>query len=140
MLRKLAMSGMKRCLKDYLVLFSGLIISNVIFYLFETLATNGTYLHSNGEIMSIIGYIFTIGSVLLMLITLIYVNYANNFLLSMRQRDYGLFIMLGVRKKKMGQLIWFEATIVGLFSIFEYYCQSNSNKRRNGYIGWNDGF
>lgn len=118
MLRKLAVGGIKNRWKDYLVLFSGLVISSSIFYLFETLSTNGKYLKENGAIISMIGYIFTFGSVLLMLITLVYINYANNFLLSMRQRDYGLFMMLGARKRKIGQLIWIETMLIGFLSTF----------------------
>nr|WP_054757702.1 hypothetical protein [Liquorilactobacillus satsumensis] len=95
MLRKLTISAIKYRWKDYLILFSGLIISSAIFYLFETLATNNVYLHANGQLVSIIGYIFSFGAVLLMLITFIYINYANSFLLSMRQHDYGLFMILG---------------------------------------------
>ncbi|MFT9411463.1 FtsX-like permease family protein [Liquorilactobacillus hordei] len=118
MLRKLAINGIKNRWKDYLVLFSGLVISSSIFYLFETLSTNEKYLKENGALVSMIGYIFTFGSILLMLITLVYINYANNFLLSMRQRDYGLFMMLGARKRKIGQLIWIETMLVGFLSTF----------------------
>lgn len=116
MLQKLALNGVRNRWKDYLVLFSGLVISSSIFYLFETLSTNGKYLKANGSVVSAIGYVFTFGSILLMLITFVYINYANNFLLSMRQRDYGLFMMLGARKKKIGQLIWLETMIIGFMS------------------------
>ncbi|MDN7144764.1 FtsX-like permease family protein [Liquorilactobacillus mali] len=116
MLQKLAVNGIKNRWKDYLVLFSGLVISSSIFYLFETLSTNGRYLKGNGTTVSMIGYIFAFGSILLTLITLVYINYANNFLLSMRQRDYGLFMMLGARKGKIGQLIWIETMLIGFLS------------------------
>ncbi|MCP9312438.1 FtsX-like permease family protein [Liquorilactobacillus satsumensis] len=116
MLRKLTISAIKYRWKDYLILFSGLIISSAIFYLFETLATNNVYLHANGQLVSIIGYIFSFGAVLLMLITFVYINYANSFLLSMRQHDYGLFMILGARRKKIGQMIWLETVFVGIVS------------------------
>lgn len=40
MLWKLSLTGIKGRFKDYLVLFSGLIMSSAIFYMFEALATN----------------------------------------------------------------------------------------------------
>lgn len=116
MLRKLAVGGLKNRWKDYLILLSGLIISSAIFYLFETLATNSRFLQANGEVVSFTGYIFNFGSILLMLITFVYLNYANNFLLNMRKHDYGLFMMLGAKKKKIGQLVWVETILIGILS------------------------
>ena len=43
MLGKLALAGAKSRIKDYLVLFSGLVISSAIFYMFCTLAINDKY-------------------------------------------------------------------------------------------------
>ncbi|AVK63595.1 ABC transporter permease [Lactobacillus sp. CBA3606] len=113
MLTKLAMTGFKHRWRDYLVLFSGLIMSSAIFYMFEALATNQTFLKQNTSI-SMVGFIFQFGSVLLTIITLVYIGYANSFLLSMRKRDYGLFMLVGARKGKIGQLIWLETLLVGI--------------------------
>jgi len=113
MLTKLAMTGFQKRWRDYLVLFSGLIMSSAIFYMFEALATNKTFLKQNTGI-SMVGIIFQFGSVLLTIITLVYIGYANSFLLSMRKRDYGLFMLVGARKGKIGQLIWLETLLVGI--------------------------
>ncbi|CAM3139909.1 ABC transporter permease [Lactiplantibacillus plajomi] len=113
MLTKLAMTGFKNRWRDYLVLFSGLIMSSAIFYMFEALATNQEFLKQNSSI-SMIGIIFQFGAVLLTIITLVYISYANSFLLSMRKRDYGLFMLVGARKGKIGQLIWLETLLVGI--------------------------
>jgi len=113
MLTKLAMTGFKNRWRDYLVLFSGLIMSSAIFYMFEALATNQSFLKENTGI-GLVGIIFQFGSVLLTIITLVYIGYANSFLLSMRKRDYGLFMLVGARKGKIGQLIWLETLLVGI--------------------------
>jgi len=113
MLTKLAMTGFQKRWRDYLVLFSGLIMSSAIFYMFEALATNKAFLKQNTSI-SMVGMIFQFGSVLLTIITLVYIGYANSFLLSMRKRDYGLFMLVGARKGKIGQLIWLETLLVGI--------------------------
>lgn len=115
MLTKLAVSGLKHRWRDYLVLFSGLIMSSAIFYMFEALATNQAFLKQNTSI-SMVGFIFQFGSVLLTIITLVYISYANSFLLSMRKRDYGLFMLVGARKRKIGQLIWLETLLVGIIA------------------------
>lgn len=113
MLGKLALAGAKSRIKDYLVLFSGLVISSAIFYMFCTLAINDKYLKANGALIKNSVLIFGFGLVMLALITLVYIMYANNFLLSMRKKDYGLFMMLGAKKKKIGLLMSAETLLIG---------------------------
>lgn len=112
MLWKLSLTGIKGRFKDYLVLFSGLIMSSAIFYMFEALATNKDFVTSNSPI-SMAAIVFQIGSVLLGIITLVYIIYANSFLMSMRRRDYGMFMMLGAKGRKIAQLIAAETLVIG---------------------------
>ncbi|KRM23376.1 FtsX-like permease family protein [Latilactobacillus graminis] len=113
MLLKLSLTGIKGRLKDYIVLFSGLIMASAIFYMFEALATNKSFVSSNSPIR-MASIIFQIGSVLLGIITLVYIIYANNFLMSMRRRDYGMFMMLGAKGRKIAQLIAAETLVIGM--------------------------
>lgn len=115
MLWKLSLSGLKNRIRDYLILFSGLVIASAIFYMFESMATNRSFLEGNSMI-SMTVYIFYLGSVLLSIITLIYILYANSFLLTMRQKDYGLLMMLGAKTRKIAQLIFLETFIIGFVS------------------------
>ncbi|PEF33194.1 ABC transporter permease, partial [Bacillus wiedmannii] len=100
MLFKLSMSGLKSKLQDYIVLLLGLIISISIFYMFQTLAQNKAFLESNANVASIV-FAFQIGSVLLAIITFFYILYANSFLLSLRQKELGMYMMLGAKKHKV---------------------------------------
>ncbi len=99
MLFKLSMSGLKSKLKDYIVLLVGLVMSISIFYMFQTLALNESFLESNSVIKSI-GFVFQAGSFLLAIITFFYILYANSFLLSLRQKEFGMYMMLGAKKHK----------------------------------------
>lgn len=114
MLSKLALSGIKSRLKDYLVLFSGLIVAAATFYMFMALATNQDFLGNNSMIGAAnTSFIFVFGAILLAIITLVYLVYANSFLLNMRQRDYGMFMMLGAKTSKIAQLIFTETFVLG---------------------------
>ncbi|WP_125552149.1 FtsX-like permease family protein [Loigolactobacillus jiayinensis] len=116
MLFKLSLTGIKSRFKDYLVLFSGLVMAAAIFYMFEALATNNSFIKANAT-FSLAPFVFQFGSVLLAIITFVYILYANSFLLSMRKRDYGLFMMLGAKSSKLGQLIFLETLIIGALSL-----------------------
>lgn len=112
MLWKLSLTGVKGRLKDYIVLFSGLVMASAIFYMFESMASNEAFLTSN-SILGTIVFIFRFGSVLLGIITFAYILYANSFLMAMRQRDYAMFMMLGAKGRKIAQMIFIETFIVG---------------------------
>ena len=112
MLTKLALAGIKNRRRDYLVLLAGLTMSAAIFYMFANLATNQAFIKANAVVKSAT-VVFGFGAVLLALITIVYIMYANSFLLSMRQHDYGLFMMLGAKRKRVGELVFLETLILG---------------------------
>ena len=116
MLFKLSMSGLKSKLKDYIVLLIGLVMSISIFYMFQTLALNEAFLKAN-SIISEIGIVFQAGSILLAIITFFYILYANSFLLSLRQKELGMYMMLGAKKHKVTFLMFIETIVLGAASL-----------------------
>ncbi|MED1116763.1 ABC transporter permease [Bacillus paramycoides] len=116
MLFKLSMSGLKSKLQDYIVLLVGLIVSISTFYMFQTLASNKTFLESNSTIGNIVS-VFKIGSFLLAVITFFYILYANSFLLSLRQKEFGMYMMLGAKKHTVTFLMFLETIILGTVSL-----------------------
>lgn len=100
MLCKLALSGLKSKLQDYIVLLLGFVMSIAIFYMFQTLALNTLFLKEN-VIMKSIQFIFHVGTALLTVIIFFYIVYANSFLLLLRQKEFGMYMMLGAKKQKL---------------------------------------
>ncbi|WP_165037918.1 ABC transporter permease [Enterococcus sp. ZJ1622] len=117
MLWKLSLTGIKSRLRDYIVLFSGLVMASAIFYMFESMASNDAFLKSNSMVASTV-IIFRLGSILLGIITFVYILYANSFLMTMRQKDYAMFMMLGAKGRKIAQMIFSETFIVGIVATF----------------------
>lgn len=115
MLRKLALGGIRSRFRDYAVLFSGLVIGSAVFYMFLSLATNKAFLTAN-TMVGMTSFIFGFGEILLVIITTVYIVYANSFLMSMRQRDYAMFMMLGAKSRKIAQLIFIETVTVGVLA------------------------
>ena len=116
MLFKLSMSGLKSKLKDYIVLLVGLVMSISIFYMFQTLALNKAFIEANSVISSI-QFVFHAGAVLLAIITFFYILYANSFLLSLRQKEFGMYMMLGAKKHKVTLLMFIETIVLGAASL-----------------------
>ncbi len=116
MLFKLSMSGLTSKLKDYIVLLVGLVMSISIFYMFQTLGLNEAFLNSNSTIGHMV-FVFHAGAVLLAIITFFYVLYANSFLLSLRQKEFGMYMMLGAKKHKITLFMFMETIIIGVASL-----------------------
>ncbi|EMT51755.1 ABC transporter permease [Brevibacillus borstelensis AK1] len=116
MLLKLSLSSMRKMMKDYLVLLIGLVISITIFYMFQTLALNGDFTKQNSVISSI-QLVFNVGSVLLAFITFFYIFYANSFLLSLRRKELGMYMILGAKKRKISQILFLETLVLGIISL-----------------------
>ena len=118
MIWKLSVTGIKNRLKDYLVLFSGLIVASMIFYMFLSIATNPVFISKDvyGR-TAYLTYIFTFGIILLVIITSVYLIYANSFLLSMRKHDYGMYMMLGAKSTRIGLLIFSETLLTGFLAV-----------------------
>ncbi|HFF3191698.1 MULTISPECIES: FtsX-like permease family protein [Bacillus cereus group] len=116
MLFKLSISALKSKSKDYIILLSGLIIAISIFYMFQTLGANEAFLKGNTAISSIL-FIFKAGSFLVGIVTFFYILYANSFLFSLRQREFGMYMMLGAKKSKIATLMFMETVILGIISL-----------------------
>ncbi|MGX6979610.1 FtsX-like permease family protein [Vagococcus elongatus] len=114
---KLALINVKKRWQDYLVLMMGLIISVSIFYMFQTLSLNVKFLEEVIPTISMVAFIFQLGAVLLGIITVVYIFYANSFLLSMRKKEYGMYMMLGAKKKKIKQMMTIETLFIGFLSM-----------------------
>ncbi len=117
MMFKLSLTSVKKRWQDYLVLMLGLMIAISIFYMFQTLSLNTSFLEENIPSVSMVAIVFQLGAFLLSIITIVYIFYANSFLLSMRKKEYGMYMMLGAKKKKIGQMMAIETLFIGSFSI-----------------------
>ena len=116
MLFKLSISALKSKSKDYIILLSGLIIAISIFYMFQTLGANEAFLKGNTAISAIL-FIFKAGSFLVGIVTFFYILYANSFLFSLRQREFGMYMMLGAKKSKIATLMFMETVMLGIISL-----------------------
>lgn len=119
MIWKLSLTGIKSRVKDYVVLFSGLIVASMIFYMFLTIAINPAFITKDISVnrTDFVKYIFVFGIVLLVIITFVYLIYANTFLLSMRKHDYGMYMMLGAKSTRIGMLIFCETLLTGILAV-----------------------
>ncbi|MGI2326737.1 FtsX-like permease family protein [Planococcus sp. YIM B11945] len=111
MILKLSLNGLKGKLGNYLVLFTGLIISIAVFYMFLTLAINKEFIIQN-SVINHIQLVFIVGLVLLSAITFFYLLYTNSFLLALRKKEFGIYEMIGVKKHQIKRVFLVETFLI----------------------------
>lgn len=111
MILKLSLEGLKRKQRDYFILFTGLIVSIAVFYMFLTLGLNKEFITGN-SVINHIQLVFIVGIVLLSVITSFYLFYTNAFLLSLRKKEFGMYELIGAKKKQIKQVFLLETMMI----------------------------
>ncbi|WP_049042528.1 FtsX-like permease family protein [Clostridium sporogenes] len=120
MYSKIALKNIKKSYKDYTIYFLTLILAVCIFYSFNSIdsqkaltdikSSGGSYVSRLMEFMSAISVFVSIilGSLIL---------YANNFLIKKRKKELGIYMILGMGKRKISKILVTETSIVGVISL-----------------------
>ncbi|WP_453995859.1 FtsX-like permease family protein [Bacillus nitroreducens] len=108
----LAKKNMIGNVKNYLLYFISMIFSVVIYYTFVSLQYSPEVkkaIESSDSILNI----FIAGSVVLVLFVAIFIFYSNSFFTKKRKKEVGLYSLLGLRKKTIGKMLFYENIIMG---------------------------
>ena len=102
--------------KSYLLYFISMVFSVVIYYTFVSLQYSPEVqmaIESENSLLNI----FIAGSVVLILFVAIFILYSNSFFTKKRKREVGLYSLLGLRKKTIGKMLFYENIIMGGIAI-----------------------
>lgn len=117
---KLALSNVKKSVKDYAVYFLTLSFGVCLFYMFNSLDSQQSMLllsetqHAIVKSMiQIIGGLSVFVSVILGFLII----YANRFLIRRRKKELGLYMLLGMEKGRISRILVLETFVISLFSL-----------------------
>ncbi len=117
---KIALKNIKKSRKDYSVYFLTLILGVAIFYMFNSLdgqgAMNSISRSTNSAIQTLVSIIEAVSVIVAVILGLLIV-YANNFLIKRRKKEFGLYMLLGMGKRKVSKILVAETGMVGLMSL-----------------------
>ena len=120
MLCKLSLANIKKSFKDYAIYFFTLILGVCIFYVFNSLDSQTAMMDVSSNTSSIIELLVTIINFLSVFVALILgflIIYASRFLIKKRNKEFGVYMTLGMSKKKISRLLLLETFIIGLISL-----------------------
>ncbi|WP_434305401.1 FtsX-like permease family protein [Clostridium botulinum] len=115
MYSKIALKNIKKSYKDYTIYFLTLILAVCIFYSFNSIESQKVLIEIKfmSEIMKGISGV----SVLVSMILGGLIVYANNFLIKRRKKELGIYMILGMGKRKISRILVTETFIVGVISL-----------------------
>lgn len=120
MLFKISVSNLKKSIKDYAVYFFTLILGVAIFYIFNAIETQSAMLAISSdtrEIIKLINNMLSGVSVFVAFVLGFLIIYASNFLMKRRKKEFGLYILLGMGKRKVSLILFIETLIIGVISL-----------------------
>ncbi len=120
MLCKLSIKNIKKSIKDYAIYFFTLILGVAIFYVFNALDSQTVMMNvssSTQELIDLMMMMLSSVSVFVSFILGFLIIYASRFLMKRRNKEFGIYLTLGMSKRKISLILFFETLFIGVISL-----------------------
>ncbi len=120
MLCKLSLKNIKKSMKDYAIYFFTLILGVSIFYVFNALESQTVLMDvstSTKELIKLMMTMLSSVSVFVSFILGFLIIYASRFLMKRRNKEFGIYLTLGMSKRKISMILFFETLFIGILSL-----------------------
>ena len=120
MLFKLSFRNITRSIKDYAIYFFTLVLGVTLFYVFNSVGSQAAVLELNNSrklIVDLLAKILSGMSVLVVFILGALIIYASRFLIKRRNKEFAIYLTLGMSKRKISCLLFFETLMIGVISL-----------------------
>ncbi|PEY31723.1 ABC transporter permease [Bacillus cereus] len=115
-LSSIALRNIQRNFKDYFLYFASMIFSIVMYFTFKALQYN-SQMEKAAEGSKKISGGFQASSVMLIIFVAVFIIYSNGFFTRKRKKEVGLYSLLGIRKRQIGKMLFYENMLMGLMSL-----------------------
>ena len=120
MLCKLSLKNIIKSFKDYTIYFFTLILGVAIFYVFNAIDSQTVLLQtkeSTYDIIELMTQTLSAVSVFVSFILGFLIIYASRFLIKRRNKEFAIYMTLGMSKRKISTVLFIETIIIGLLSL-----------------------
>lgn len=120
MLCKLSIKNITKSMKDYAIYFFTLILGVAIFYVFNAIDSQTVMFKVSGRTYEIIKLMTSILSAISVFVSFILgflIIYASRFLIKRRDKEFAIYLTLGMSKRKISLILFFETLLIGLISL-----------------------
>ncbi len=120
MLCKLSLKNIKKSIKDYAIYFFTLILGVSIFYVFNALESQTVLMDVSSSTQDLIKLMMTLLSSVSVFVSFVLgflIIYASRFLIKRRNKEFGVYLTLGMSKRKISMILFFETLLIGILSL-----------------------
>lgn len=120
MLFKLSLRNISKSIKDYTIYFFTLILGVAIFYVFNAIDSQTAMMNitsSTQEILELLTSLLSGVSVFVSFILASLIIYASRFLMKRRNKEFAIYLTLGMSKRKISLILFFETLVIGIISL-----------------------
>ena len=114
---RLAATNIGKNSKTYIPYLITCIMTVMSFYIVYSLSVNQAL--NSGELFGndSLAYIMSLGNIVIAIFAVIFLFYTNSFLIKRRKKEFGLYNILGMEKKHISKILFFETLYIALISV-----------------------
>lgn len=120
MYSKIAINNVKKSFKDYTIYFLTLTFAVCIFYSFNSIGSQSIMADMTSGQASYVRLMEQLISIVSISVSVILgglIIYATNFLINRRKKEFGIYMILGMSKRNMSKILFFETLYIGILSL-----------------------
>ncbi|BDB01315.1 FtsX-like permease family protein [Clostridium botulinum] len=112
----IAFKNVKRNFKNYAMYLTSMIFSVLIYSMFKAIEYNDQ-IANVADGMKTVSKSFSGASVIIALFVFIFIWYSNSFFIKKRKKEIGLYSMLGIKKKNIAAMMFYETMTMGVIAL-----------------------
>ncbi|MBP3893152.1 MAG: FtsX-like permease family protein [Atopobiaceae bacterium] len=120
MLARLSLANIRRSLRDYAIYFCTLVIGVAVFYVFNAVSSQAAALPltaGGSHVAKVLGDALAAISLFVAAVLGLLIVYASRFLMKRRNREFALYLLLGMSKRQVSTILLVETLIIGIGSL-----------------------
>lgn len=117
---KISIKNLKMSMKNYLIYFTTIILGVAIFYVFNAISSQKILidiLADEREIIDVIEEGLSGVSIFVAIVLGFLIVYASTFLMKRRKKEFGIYMTLGMGKRKISYVLVIETLLIGAISL-----------------------
>ncbi len=120
MFYKLALKNVTKSIRDFTVYFLTLTFGVCLFYMFNSIDSQAAMMvlsKTKTDSMKMLTEAISYISVFISVILGFLIVYANGFLIKRRKKELGIYMTLGMEKRKISRVVILETLLIGIFAL-----------------------
>ncbi|MCY6484153.1 ABC transporter permease [Clostridium aestuarii] len=112
----IAFNNIKKNFKNYFVYILSMIFSVTIYFIFKSIEHSNEI---NEALLSVVKLndAFKGAAIVIAIFSAVFVWYSNSFFIRKRKKEIGLYSLLGIEKKQIGRMLFYETLAIGTISL-----------------------